>query len=324
VIDVVEVDVLDIAGRGIDVPGNGDVDQEEETVTPPSEGRGDHLRAHDIPGGAGGGDHDIDLRQGLGNSVEGQGNSLERLRQFLRPFIGPVRDEDVARTLADQVTDCQLRHLPGPDDKDLFPLKVTEDLLRQFDGRVTDRNGVAGDPRLGSDPLRHPEGMVEKPVEEDRCRAVIDRLTIGLLQLPQDLRLPHDHGIETRRHAKEVAYRFPVPVDVKTAPQLLAFEVPLPVDELPKSLDGLLSVRHAGEDLHPVAGGKAERLPDLRKAHQLSERTGIIPAGELESLPDFERSRFMVHADKNESHLFTRNRGTSGKRASRPSAGRAG
>ena len=294
------------------------------TASTPPEGRGHHLRAHDITRGAGGGDHDIHFGKDLGKAVEGDGNALEQGRHFLGPGIGPVGDADAAHALADEVTGGQLRHLPGPDEEDAFSLEVPEDLLRQFDGRITYRDGVARDPRLLPDAFRHPKGVVQKPVEKDRRRAVFNGMAIGRLELPQDLRLSHDHRIETRRHAKEVAHRFPILVDVETAFQFIASEIALPVDELPELLNRLPSVLHAGEDLHPVAGRKAERFPDFREAHQLAERMGVIAAGELQPLPDFERGRFMVHADKNEAHSFTENRAMFGKKAFPPSAGRAG
>ncbi len=289
---------------------------------PPPERRGHHLRVHDITRSAGGGDDDIHLRQELGKLVEGDGNPLELRGHLLGPDIGPVGDVDRAHPLADEVAGGQLRHLPGADQEDRFPFQIAEDLFRELHRRVTDGYGVAGDPRLRPNPLGHLKGVVGESVEEDPRRPVIDRHAVGFLHLPQDLRFAHDHGIEARRHAEQMADRLQIPVDVKASLQLGDTEVPLAIDKGLQPSDGPLPVRDAGEDLDPVAGGKVERLPDLRQVHQLRERlVCTFPAGELQPLPDIERGRLMVHADEDKLHRFTRIDGPTRRTASRRSAG---
>jgi hypothetical protein len=66
---------------------------------------------------------------------------------------------------------------------------------RQTDARVC-RYHRYGDPRLGSHPLCHMKGSVEKSMEDEAGGAGLLGHVIRILDLAQDLRFSQDHGIE--------------------------------------------------------------------------------------------------------------------------------
>ena len=173
----------------------------------------------------------------------------------------------------------QFRHLSCADQKYRLPLEIAEDFFRQFHRCITDGNGIGCNPRLRPNPLGNKEGVVTQPVQEDPCRPVIDRHPVGLFHLPQDLRLSHDHGIEARRDAEKMANRLQIPVHIQASLHIRNVEIPLTVYEGLQPGHGLLAVRYMGDDLHPVAGGKTDRLTDLRQTHQFRESSFNVPAG---------------------------------------------
>ena len=68
-------------------------------------------------------------------------------------------------------------------------------------------------------------------------KAAVQNLTGGadrsggcvlFLQLPEDLRLTHDHRVETRGDAKQVAHRLPIGVGIEVGRQRRLGEVVLP------------------------------------------------------------------------------------------------
>jgi hypothetical protein len=204
----------------------------------------------------------------------------------------------------------QLRHLAGTDKEDRLALEGPEDLLRQLHRREAHRNGVGGDARLGSDPLGRPEGVVQELVQDGPRGLPLHRQAVGVLDLPQNLRLPHDQGIEARGHPEEVPHRLPVVMRVKTAVHLLPVQVPVTKHESVEPIRGL-PAPGAGQDLHPVTGGQEQGLLDA--GHPQDLRQGIAPvlAGDAQALPDLQGGRLVVHADENQAHGVTESGGPS-------------
>ena len=120
-------------------------------------------------------------------------NPLEILRQPDGIFIRAVGEDHPPNTILDEVPGGKLRHLAGADEERPFLSKGPEDLLGQLDCGIADGDGVVRNGGLGPRPFGHPEGMVEQLVQYDPGCLVLDTQAVGLFDLPQDLRLPHDH-----------------------------------------------------------------------------------------------------------------------------------
>ena len=112
---------------------------------------------------------------------------------------------------------CKFAHFAGTDDHDGLAGEISENLSRQLDGGVADGNGGLGNSSFGPDLFRHRECPIHQ------CRKVHPHCTgvggdpIRLLHLPKNLRLTDDHGIETGRHAENMANH----IDITKAIEML-------------------------------------------------------------------------------------------------------
>ncbi len=204
--------------------------------------------------------------------------------------------------LCHQVPGGELRHLACAHQKDGSAIEAPQDLLGHLHGGKAHRHGVVGDGRLGAHPLGRAEGVMQKLVEDDPRGLLLHAVAVGLLHLPEDLGLAHDHGIEARGHPEEVAHGVAAAVDVKALLQLGGIEVAVAQDEGLHPGDGLLHVLCTGQDLHPVARRQVEGLLDGRRTQDLLEGAHPVAAGKGEPLPDLQWRRLMVHADKDDVH----------------------
>ncbi len=103
--------------------------------------------------------------------------------------------------------DGEFAHLAGADDDEPFFREVLEDLLREARGHRRYRDVLLAERGRGVDALRDGEGLLEQPVEDAARGARGLGGEVGVLHLPDDLRLAEDHGVQARRHAEEVADR---------------------------------------------------------------------------------------------------------------------
>ena len=85
----------------------------------------------------------------------------------------PARDEHPPDPLRAHVQRRELAHLARADDEHVAPLQIAEDLARQRDRRVADRDGARGERRLRAHALADGERRVEQPVEQRAGRAAL-------------------------------------------------------------------------------------------------------------------------------------------------------
>src|ERR1041384_6654234 len=98
VVDVVEEYILQVIHGGIDVAGNGDIDQEHGPVLARADDPLHILFIEDVVGGSGRGDHDIDLGKHADEARVVNGCTVEGTRQFDCAVVGPVIYENVSES----------------------------------------------------------------------------------------------------------------------------------------------------------------------------------------------------------------------------------
>ena len=249
-------------------------------------------------------DDDVHLRQRGQELLILDNRALEQAGHLSRALVGAVGDEDVGHAGAVQVLRREFGHLPRPNDHDALAGQRAEDLARQFDRRVTDRNRVFPDAGLGAHALGDAEGARQDGIEKAADRAVGFGCRVGALDLAQDLRLADHHGIETRRNPKQVMNRLLVGQVVKMRGDLTERDAPALAQKAVHR--GLVPVLRGDGDLDAVAGGENHALGDAVAAHQAAqgrrERVGI----ERQLLPHFHGRRFVIDPGDQESHRLKR------------------
>ena len=247
--------------------------------------------------GAGRGEDDVGALQVDRELVEPDRGPFELLGEAHRALVRPVRDEDTLRARGEQVTRRQLAHLPGPDEHHRLVREVSEDLPRELHRGVGDGDRAVGQPGLRADPLGHRERLREELVEHRTDRLELAGVPVGVLHLPEDLRLPEDHRIEAAGDAEQVTNRLFAEVVVEVARQLGDRHAVVGGEELLYVLHALVSL--AGKDAHldPVAGGEDDPFGDAGALPEPPEGMAHGVRREREALPDLHRRGPVVQAD---------------------------
>ena len=121
----------------------------------------------------------------------------------------------LAHALTLQVLQGQFGHLAGAHQQDGLAGQLAEDLPGQADRGIADADGVVADAGFAAHPFGHGEGLVQQAVQNGAGGLVLGGLPVGLLDLPQDLGLAQDHGIEAGGYPEEVLHRLRTLVDVQ-------------------------------------------------------------------------------------------------------------
>ena len=210
VVDVVDEAAFDLVHAGVDVAGDGDVDEEHRAVATALE----HVlavgAAEDLLRGAGGADDDVGA-VGLGvELLEGQdlggaGGAAELGGEALGAGLGAVGDDEIGGAVLDEVAGGELGHLAGADEQDGFSGQGAEDLAGEVDGDRGDGDAGGADLGLGADALGDGEGALEQAFEGAGDGTDLAGDGVGLLDLAEDLGLADDHGVERAGDAEEVA-----------------------------------------------------------------------------------------------------------------------
>jgi len=227
VVDVVYEAAFDLVHEGIDVAGDGDVDEEHGAVAAALHEALAVGAEEDGLRGAGGGEDDVcasslGVKLVEGNDLGGAGEAgavdckrpvgelhgdlAGDLTGELRgALLGAIGDEDGGCALLDEMTRGQFGHLARADDEDGLAAQAAEDLAGEVDGDGCDGDGGAADLGLGADALGDREGALEERFERGGDGSDLTRDGVGLLDLAEDLRLSDDHGIERAGDAEEMA-----------------------------------------------------------------------------------------------------------------------
>ncbi len=168
VVDVVKIDVVELAHAGLEVAGHRDVDDAERAPAPPPRHGPEALRGDDRPGRAGAADHDVRLGEQRAQVLprpddlaRGPGQ-LERLRQRLGAAGGSVHQPQPGGRERPDVAERHLHHLPRADGEHGLVIEPAEHLADEVH-----RDGAHGQPalvdaRLPPDPLRGADRFLEQ------------------------------------------------------------------------------------------------------------------------------------------------------------------
>lgn len=96
---------------------------------------------------------------------------------------------------------------PGTDQQHLGLGEIGEDAAGQAHGGEGHRHGAGADLGVGTHPFRHREGFLEQALQGTLHRFRLLGVGVGLLDLPQDLRLSQHQGVEPAGDPHQVAHR---------------------------------------------------------------------------------------------------------------------
>ena len=131
------------------------------------------------------------------------------------PTQGAVGDDEPGDALAFQMFHGQLGHFAGTDEEAGFVGQGAEDLAGELDRGITDADGQAADAGFGADFFGHGKGLVQQAVQERSGGLLQGALSVSRLDLPQNLGLAHDHGVQAAGYLKEMVDGLGLPVLVQ-------------------------------------------------------------------------------------------------------------
>ena len=205
VVDIVEIDVVDRVEPFVEVARHAHVDQEHRAVAPLAHDRFELAGLEHRFGGRDRSDHYVGELQVGPVVVVGNRDTAQLAGKRSRAIESAIGNQQRLDSQALQMARGQLRHLAGPHQHHGLVFEPVEDLPRQRHRRRTYRDRAAPDKGDAPDPLGDREGAMERAVEHQAGGAGLGRLRIGDFQLTQDLRLAHDHRVETRADAEQMA-----------------------------------------------------------------------------------------------------------------------
>ena len=218
VVDVVEVDVVELVDRGVDVARHGDVDHEDRPAL-----RARAQRRRDAAGAS---------SSGASPPVEVSTTSASA--SSARQLVEPVRAcRRSAAPAPRRARACGSRPRPTPSprvaqrrERRPRPSRrrrpaaracraASSKICRPARPPPRHRHRPLGDARLGAHALGGREGALEEPAEDRAGGAALDRGAVRVLHLAEDLRLADHHRVERGRDAEHVAHRLGVAVLVE-------------------------------------------------------------------------------------------------------------
>ena len=299
VVDVVDEEAVELVDLGIDVARDGDVDEEHGAVAAALQEGVAVLAAEDGVRRAGGGDDDVGFAGSLVELLEGDDAAVEGLGEGARTLQGAVGDEDGAGALLDEVTCGEFAHFTCADKEDGAALKRAEDLAGELDGDGRDGDGIGPDFGLGADLLRRGKRALEQVLKVAANCAGGTGDGEGFLDLAENLRLAHDHGIEAGGDAEEMANRVLVAVLIDVRREEIGVEIEVAMQE-----GGEVGVGRfeGGENLDAITGGDNHALGDAGGSGEGAGGLGQIVAGDGDALAQLDGRGLVVDADEGERH----------------------
>lgn len=304
VVDVVDEAAFNLVHAGVDVAGDGDVDEEHGAVAAAFKELLAVGAGEDLLGGPGAGDDDVGT---VGLSVElivgddrgNAGRRAELVGDQLGAGFRAVRDQDGGGALGDEVAGGELRHLAGADEQNGLALEVAKDLAREIDGDGGDGDGARADLGLVAHTFCDCEGALQEAFEGAGDGADFAGYVVRLFDLTENLRLADDHGIKRRGDAEEVADGFALAVFVEVGLEGGGGHGEVLVEEAWEVGRG--GVLLEGEKLDAVAGGEDEAFGDAGLVKQSASGVGEAAGGYGEALAHVDGRGVVVDAEQHEA-----------------------
>src|SRR5439155_5002538 len=127
VVDVIQHHLLQLTDPGVEVAGNGDVNDQQGAVAARPLDAGEAVEGHDRLVGGGGADDDVGLDQGVVEPVEGDDAADPLVGDGAGPHDVAIGDKDCTGTQGPEVLNGKLHHLVGADEHDVLIGKVCDD-----------------------------------------------------------------------------------------------------------------------------------------------------------------------------------------------------
>ncbi len=125
------------------------------------------------------------------------------------------------------------------------------------------------------------------------------RRQVTALHLAQDLGFANDHGVEAAGHAEQVAYGLFLPVFVHVRRQLLPVNAKIVADKVQQV--GCVRLL-AGQQFHPVAGGKDHSFHHPRRLHQGARCLFQLLRRDGQPLAQLDGCGFVVQPQQDDVH----------------------
>jgi len=237
--------------------------------------------------------------------------AAEPLGNGARPLVGTIGDERDLHALIAETRRRELGHVAGAENQGTAPGEIAEDLPRYLDrgGRGGGRSHAQ--PRLRANARAHVQRGLKQPVEH--------RAGLGARNLPRlsdlslDLRFTEDHGIESGRHAIQVADGIAVAGDIPVfAGSISGFRRQPLAKQRPDGVERGLVI---GDQIKLGAIARGEQHASARSRRQdLGERRRHLVRAVGEALAHIERRGAVIDPD----HLDSQARMTRHRKRSAP------
>jgi len=257
------------------------------------------LAAKNSVGRAGRGDDDIGLVAGIVEILELDGLTVEPLRQSDGAFVGAIGDKDRSAAMRHQMPGREFAHLARPDDENVLALQRTENLLGQFHRDRSNGNRRRSHRSLAAHAFGDGKGASEELIELSSNRADGAGGCIGLFHLPQNLRFADHHRIQARSHTEDVPYRLFLAELIQMRIQFGGGKVKVVVQ---KAAQVRRAVAGVSDHFHAIAGGNNHALFHAGMRGEIAAAIRKLRFRNRQSLPHFERSALVIHADELISH----------------------
>ena len=208
---------------------------------------------------------------------------------------GAVEDAQLGHTLREQSLRRQARHLTGADHERALARERIEDPLGQLDGGMHHRHRGPTDGGLGAHALGDGEGPPHRAVERVPRGPGARGLVEGLLELPQDLWLAHDHRIEACGNAKEMAKRSLAAALVQVWQHRWLLR-----QQLAKAISDLACVPAGAVQLDAVAGREHHALAHTGHSTQALERESRVRGEVRDPLAHGDRRGLVRDAEQHQ------------------------
>src|SRR5271166_4011509 len=303
VVDVVEGDLVKVADPGVEIAGDGDVEDERQSVATGALNPDVLIKADNRLGGRGGADHQVGLDQRLAQAVERDGLSVPAGGGGLGSLGLTVGDQDPAGVQGLEVLECQVAHLAGADHQH----GLVGERVKHLPGQV-DRH--AGDRKLAlvhACPLAHRLTDLQRGLKDgvkDRPdRLPLDRGAVGLADLTEDLALAQHQAFQAGRDPKQVSDS-PLVVVADEVPREELGPNPMEFDqEVAQGVGIGNGLGAAGQvDLDPVASGKDHELVAGKGLRERFQPPGVFGFVERQRLAHAGRRGAMIDPHGQQSH----------------------
>ena len=205
VVEIVEIGVVEVGGRGFDVARHAEIHQEECAIAAgfhcgfEDEAREDGIFGRD------GGDDDVGLEQRVLPVGPFDDGALEFSGEFDGAVARAIHDEDVGDASIAQRGDDSFRDGACANDEGGVSGELAEDALGEFYSCGSDRHWTHAELRFGANALADFERSLKKAIENGAGRALFMRGFVGVAHLAEDFGFAKEHGIESGRDAEEMA-----------------------------------------------------------------------------------------------------------------------